>query len=383
MSLEDPKWPQDEIECCQESDPIGFTAKKTWTSCNPYPPPNICRTGIGNGNSLISQAEADADALQKAKEHAARRLGIALSTPQNFLTRERAYSMIAPAGTRDINPPYIGRQVKKPWEYEVTVAIPHLNTLESLMVCIEILRHQTIKPYIIVIDTGSYPHVIDQLALIRSEDLEIHYLASNAYRHSSEPVARALDLAHAVCQTDLLFHTHSDCFLRRFDFVESLVQVCTEKAPVIGYRMSPRDWITNEWEKAVGHTATMIHNPTMLANGISWNMLRLEKEFGISLNNTGGWPDTETVFNKLLQRAGIKPVFIGYDQNYVRQMDDNIDHVRSYPGSRVYGSWNESDHQDWMKNAIDDALMRLVEKTLVNEKVKTIPKSISLAPAIA
>src|SRR5215213_11308991 len=42
-----------------------------------------------------------------------------------------------------------------PHSYRITAAIPHLDTIEPLKVCIEVLRSQSERPYIMVIDTGS------------------------------------------------------------------------------------------------------------------------------------------------------------------------------------------------------------------------------------
>jgi hypothetical protein len=253
-----------------------------------------------------------------------------------------------------------GRHPVKPWQFKVTVAIPHLDTLEPLKACIELLRRQTIRPYIMVIDTGSPPAVQLQLEQLRDVDLEIHYINGHAYVHSSEPVTVALDVAHTLCRTEHLFHTHADCFLRRRDFLEFMARITDANNPVAGYRMSPRDWATTEWEWMVGHSALMLYMPSILRAGVTWSFQRIFHAYGYQFKNQGGWPDTETGFNHGLREAGIKPLFIGYEQNFVREMDENRDHVRSYCGGKIYGSENYNvPCAEWMIDALKDAAQRI------------------------
>src|SRR5690348_4948881 len=118
------------------------------------------------------------------------------------------FNYIAPLGTTDWRG--ASETLKK---FKVTAVIPHINTIEPLKVCVEVLRAQTEKPYIVIVDTGSPPEVVEQLQQMRADDLEIHFQQCHAYTNSSEAVTIALDIAHAVCQTPYIFHTHSDCFL--------------------------------------------------------------------------------------------------------------------------------------------------------------------------
>ena len=250
-----------------------------------------------------------------------------------------------------------------PWEaHTVTAAIPHLNTLEPLKLVIALLREQTVKPFLMVIDTGSPPDVLRELETLRAPDLEIHYVQAHAYRHSSEPVTVALDLAQTLCRTKHLFHTHADCFLRRRDLLEDWMRICTANTPAIGYRMSPRDWITDEWEWMVGHTALMLYMPSIHRIGATWSFQRIHYAYGYPFWQGGGWPDTETGFNCALRDGGIKPVFLGFDRNYERQIDDNIDHCRSFPGSKIPNAGHGDYHEKaipWMKAALQEGAERL------------------------
>lgn len=268
-----------------------------------------------------------------------------------------SFHHIAPIGTADVNKVY-GRSALKPWDYALTAAIPHLDTIESLQACIALLRSQSARPFIMVVDTGSPPAVRSKLEAMRAEDLEIHYIRAHAYRHSSEPVCAALDLAQTLCRTKHLFHTHSDVFLRRRDFLENMIRISDANTPAIGYRMSPRDWVTKDWEWMVGHTALTLYMPSIHRAGVTWSYQRTNCQFGYPWTIASGWPDTETGFNCALREAGIVPVFLGHDRNFDRYCDDNIDHVRSYAGSKLYSAERFAGADDAMKIAIVEARER-------------------------
>lgn len=267
----------------------------------------------------------------------------------------RSAPLVAPSGSKGTAKAYQGVCERKPWEYTVTAVIPHLNTPAPLLWAIRTLQEQSVTPYILVMDTGSHPDVIEEIEGYRSETVEIHYLRSHGWTHSSAPVAVALDTAHALCRTEFLYHTHSDCFVRRRDWLEWLLGECTPDQPVVGYQMSDRSWATDQWSWMVSHTATMLHWPTLRTAGVNWSMDRYREHSGV---NGLGWPDTETGFNWSLRLAGITPKLLGPEFNYTRQTDENIDHVRSYGSYAIYGSTSNQDRADkdrWIRLAIDDA----------------------------
>lgn len=268
-------------------------------------------------------------------------------------------SWIAPLGTRDRPRPWEGRPARKPWAYRITAAIPHLNTPESLRLVIALLRLQTERPYLLVIDTGSPPEVQAELEQLRAEDLEIHYIAGHAYTNSSEPVAAAQDLAFALCRTTHLFCTHADVFLRRRDFLAWELSLCTEHSPVVGYEMSPRDNVTAEWRGIPSHTATLFYMPVMHRLGVTWSLQRYYASNGQPPQPTSGWPDTESTMGLCLRQAGIRPLLIGPESNYRRHVDKNLDHVRSYPGSKIYDAAYHQRAQQWMREAMAEARERL------------------------
>ena len=280
------------------------------------------------------------------------------------------FHLVAPLGTMELEDRAAGRLEKKPWDYQACAAIPHIGTVESLKACVELLRLQDEPPYIMVIDTGSKPGDLTELELMRDIDLEVHFIAGHGYQHSSEPVTAALDLAQSMCRSKHLLHIHSDCFLRRRDFISNFTRICNANTPVVGYKMSTREWAwsqgnwpTKDWEWMVGHVCTLLYMPSIHRAGATWSMQRGAHQYGYPWRIDVGWPDTECAFNNAIKDAGIIPLFIGFDQNTTRQIDDNIDHPRSYPGTRIYaGATNyRKMSDDWMAAALKDAYSRIQE----------------------
>lgn len=260
-----------------------------------------------------------------------------------------------------------GRGEVKPWQRRVTATFAHLETPELVPTVIELLRNQSCRPHIVIVDTGSSQQTMDELEDMRAPDVEIHYIRSHAYRHSSSPVSAACDLAMTLCTTDLMFFTHVDVFLRSRTLVERMANTTTATRPLVGYRMSDRTAHgTQDWQWMVGHTATMIHMPTAYQIGATWSVERAHSEFNIPRNPIGGqWPDTETNINLVFRKAGFTAAFIGLDTNYERFTDDNIDHCRSFPGSKLYdndtpGSYHEGAAK-WIKEALTEADARIAQ----------------------
>ena len=215
---------------------------------------------------------------------------------------------VAPArGLPVASRPWEGTLARKPWEYPCTAAIVHRDTPEMLEGVVSLLRAQTVRPYIVVVDTGSLEDSQPTLeALDAADDCEVHYLRSKSWRGSSCPVAAAMDLAFAVCSTEVLFGTHTDVFPTRPDLVEHVVSQCDARTPMVGWQMSPRkDWPDDSWQFTPSHTASAYHMPTMRRIGASWNLLRAFDELGQPHGQTrGGYPDTETALGLTLARHG-------------------------------------------------------------------------------
>jgi hypothetical protein len=257
--------------------------------------------------------------------------------------------------------PWEGNCIVKPWEYKITAAVPCLDTFEQLEICINLLRLQTEKPYIIVIDTGSCEEEYKKIESLRDEDLEVHCLRLNGVLHPSDFPAIAMDLAFSACRTEYLFATHADCFLRNKNFLQELIDLCINYSPVVGYEISPR--LHEDWHGMVSHTATMYHMPTMDRIGYGWSLRRLSNYYNIRDYSPSpgrpGWPDTEILGNYILRKNNIKPHLIGGEPNFKRKIDNNIDHFRSFTSGKLYSQPHYEKAKDWYLDARNQALQRI------------------------
>lgn len=248
--------------------------------------------------------------------------------------------LVAPLETADAPTSWQGRAKIKPWQYPLTVVIPHLNTPDILAACLRLHQLQTLKPYVVIIDTGSGEAVRLQLEALRSESVEVHYIRAHGYIHSSAPVTTAMDLAFALCRTQLLVSTHTDVFLRRRNALAWLTAQCNAETPVVGWEMSPRNlngWHGKDtWQGTVSHAFTAYHMPTMRRIGATWSFERYYEAVGMPYKPTHGFPDTEQTLALCLSRAGIKPKLHGTEPNFERHITDWFDHPKSITGLRAY-----------------------------------------------
>ena len=145
----------------------------------------------------------------------------------------------------------------KPWEYRCTVTLACLDTPDDVAAVVRLWRAQTVRPYIMVIDTGSTPENLNKLLALRADDVEVHCLQPNAWLHPCDAPAIACSLAADLCRTKHLIFTHSDVYPCRRDLVEELLALCVAKSPVVGYSISkPRPYeVKDTW---VGHQLTCV-----------------------------------------------------------------------------------------------------------------------------
>jgi hypothetical protein len=246
------------------------------------------------------------------------------------------FRLVAPLGTADQPARWEGRARRRPWHYPATVLLPHLDTVEHLEACIELLRLQTVPLYVVVVDTGSPPAACERVERLRSGDCEVHYVRGNGYTHSSEPVAVALARGRARVNTEKILLLHTDVFLTRRDSAAWLLGQCSAACPAVGWEMSPRQG-TDLWRGMVSHTFTALHAPTLRRLGVSWHMQRGRDLLGLGLNYAAnGFPDTETALNMCLREAGVTPKILGGELNYQRQTTGFWDHARSSAGLKAY-----------------------------------------------
>lgn len=230
---------------------------------------------------------------------------------------------------------YGGVIPRKSWDYEVAVVLPTFGSLDLVKAAVACWRNQTVSPYLVVIDTGPPAAFPDSIEDLRTLDCEVHYVRAHAWRHSSSPVAAALDLAFAVCQCDRALLTHVDVFPKRDTVLEELLPRLSPSAPVVGYQMSRRIG-SDEWMHCVSHTLTLVDMRVMRRQGIAWNLLAALEERGELDDRYLGWPDTETWFGRRLTAAGIVPEFLGSESNATMYENEYIVHWRSAPSVRHY-----------------------------------------------
>lgn len=267
--------------------------------------------------------------------------------------------------------PWRGSCSKKPWEYRVTAVVPVIDTVDMLRICVDILRLQTERPYILVMDTGSTKKNLDEIMSMHEEDLEVHSIRLNGVVHPSDPVCMAMDAAQSLCRTEYMFATHSDCFLVRRDFIQYMMSVCGPEEegrfPVVGYEMSPRHH--DDWRGMVSHTATMYHMRTMDKIGFGWSMRRLASMYDLQSHEPNperpNWPDTEILGNLILRQNDIPVKLIGGEENFQRNRDGNIDHCRSASIGLLYSPSYERVSSEWVAEAMKDGKDR-IEKWRLN-----------------
>lgn len=268
-----------------------------------------------------------------------------------------------------------GRDMVKPWDHQATVVIPHLGPTEALAAVVDLWRLQTVAPYIIIVDTGSEREDRENVENLRREGVEIHYLRSHGFLNPFEAVAAACDLGQAIARTEYVIYTHADCFPMRYNLADDLLHACSAAKPVLGYQMTNRsqqemekyigddarlrpETTTDEWEWQVGHTLLITHGPTINRHRIRWAWGPGE-DTGVK---PGRFLDTEVYFNYELKRVGITPEFLGTEENFARNIDHNIDHVRSGASRRIYHwlgheSW-QVQADEWMRMATAEAKQR-------------------------
>ena len=273
------------------------------------------------------------------------------------------FSLVAPLGRKWSDERRIN--------YSVTVAIPHLNTLDELKLAVELWRYQTARPYFIIVDTGSPWKVVEQLEAMRADDLEVHYIRGDGYCHSSDPVAAAMDLAFTRVRGSFCLSTHADVFPRRRDFLAWMIAQCgdgrtTQEGrptwPVVGWEMSPRPG-TDLWRGVVSHTATVWHVPTMRRIGLQWSLERYYDMTRRAFTPTVGWPDTESGPAECLRRSWIIPKILGPEPNFELHRTEWFDHARSITGARAgYANADLARRiEEYAAHAVAEARTRLDE----------------------
>lgn len=267
-----------------------------------------------------------------------------------------------------VRQPWRGTIAKKPWEYDLTMIIPTWDPHPSFELVLELLRLQSIKPYILLIDNGSQPESLAWLDTLRAPDLELHSLRLNAVHHSSEPVSMACDVGTALAQTRFVAFTHTDCFLRSRTALEELRDLAAVHKTA-GHRLSPRPY--QGWEQEYGHTLLVVDQDDLDQTNARWKMRCLMTDGIVPADynvnpETPNVPDTENLFNRRLAQHGFSRQFTGTEENYQRNTDRLIDHVRSHASSKHYSPGYHATANEWLVSAIEEARQRIQEWTELN-----------------
>ena len=253
------------------------------------------------------------------------------------------------------------RSKVKPWDFDCEVTLPHYESMDTLPTVVALLRAQSIRPFISIVDTGSSVETMVKLESMRASDLEIHYLRFNGVRHISDFPAAACDLAFSICRSPYLVTMHTDVFLRTRMALESLLAE-TEKSCAVGFQMTPR--CREEWKTTVAHTFACFYMPTMDAIGAGWS---LRRACNLSLNEAthavkGTWGDmldTETCLSMVLRDNGIRPHFIGTEDNFQETVHPWVRHVRTLTGSRLYCPSKKAEAERRLEIAMEEAKQNL------------------------
>jgi len=253
-----------------------------------------------------------------------------------------------------------GKLHRKPWHYTITAAIPCFEHARETAIVIELLRLQTCRPYIILVDTGSKARELTKLEALRADDVELHLFRRNAMQHACDSVASAMDLAFSLADTPYVFTTHQDCFLRARHFLQHLMDNIHGLA-AIGYQLSPRKF--KGWEHHLGHTATLFSIAEYDRMGVTWSLRRAANLLGVGrpANDMTVFDaiDTEAAFNKIFLNAGAKTAFVGSEQNFIRTKDDFIDHCRSLVCTGLYYPDHYAIARTWANEALREAQERI------------------------
>jgi hypothetical protein len=216
------------------------------------------------------------------------------------------------------------------------------------------LEQQTIRPVIIIVDTHSTAKSFDQLqqSFGANDWIRLIALAPYASPHLSSPVAKALDLAQAAVESAFTFFTHDDVILKNPTILKDfMTQMWEHDTDVVGYRMSPRDHVTNEWKYMISHTCTLVATQAIREANARWSLEDCIAD-SRTTNPQPGWPDTETGWNRALTDHAIRPYFIGAETNDPHFEDERLIHRRSLTSHRIHWPELAAKDADWQKQII-------------------------------
>jgi hypothetical protein len=264
-------------------------------------------------------------------------------------------------GIDGLKRPWEGDTTPRPWQYKVTVAIPCVDHAHETHVIVDLYRASKVKPYFLLMDTGSSEVEHHALMGLRAHDVEVFDIRTNGVQHPSDLPAFAMDLAFSRCPTPFLFATHNDCFPVRRDLLSWYLEIMDKGFSCVGYQMSPRS--VQGWQGLPSHTATLYRMSTMDSIGAGWSLRRWNTLYGKLTRRDDavavGWPDTEVLIGTLMKSAGVNFYKVGDETNHARHLDGNVDHCRSLASSGLYAAEYFKQATEWCAAALAAADDRL------------------------
>lgn len=240
----------------------------------------------------------------------------------------------------------------------ITVVIPTRYAPPTLAATLHTFARQDIPIAMQIIDTGTAERDYRpwRNACQRLPNVSVSQIQPTRPEYPSHVITRAIDVGCDLAQTPYIILTHDDVWLNHRSVLTNLFSTMVKaNTPLIGYEMSPRSHVTEEWRGMVSHTLTMIDRAWLQAEGLRWDMTTT-----LTNPNTDptkpGWPDTETAFGRALNKRGIKPVFIGHETNDQHHVDSEITHRRSLTSHRLYHSQPITPDQAWIDSEVAKAL---------------------------
>lgn len=247
---------------------------------------------------------------------------------------------------------FLGRMGRKPWDHEVTIVLPHLETVELLETSVWCWRQQTVSPYLLVIDTGTGPESLGEVEGLRNVDLEVHFIRGHGFYHTSSVVASACDLGGALCQTPYILFTHVDVFPKRVTLLEELIGMLTDRVPIAAYQARPRVF-TTDWQDCPSHILTFCDARVYRRHRLGWNLLKATEKLGTWGTWHMGWPDTETSFGHALREEKIPWFRLGEEFSQAYWQDDRIVHLSAFASVKRYAprrlEWRYPGVKEWLE----------------------------------
>lgn len=236
----------------------------------------------------------------------------------------------------------------------ITTIIPTTANSPTLDSVIAAINRQTQPTNIIIVDTGSaiedYQNLEERMAQL--DNVQLIRIAPQNWSHQSQPVATALDLATAITQTPFIFLTHDDVWIKNQNLLKELItRHLITGSPVIGYEMSSRSHLTEQWRGMVSHTATLLVTKRIRELNLRWSLLDALKMPECE-NHGPGWPDTETAFGLRMKQLNLTPHFIGHETNEPHFEDDHLVHRRSLTSHRLLNPQLATTDLDWQTTQI-------------------------------